>query len=454
MAKEQILVHLHTSEGELSAITREVRLGEIIVRHKNVRPELYTKKDDGTYATFIDSVAVDAKISAATTTVNTSIDNLSKDVKALSAATEAGFAAASTYTDGQVANAVASAQTFATTAKADAVASGKGYTDAVVAAEKAALQGEISSATKNLQDAIDGVEDKVDELSGSVETMKEDLQNAIASAVTKAYIYRGSKQTYEELPTEGNVEGDVWNVVEPYGNYPGGTYWAWDGEKWDALGGIVDLTIYATSADTHAAIQTVQTNVDNLGKDVKALSAATEAGFAAASADTVAALADAKSYADSAATAAKADAVASGKGYTDAVVAAAKEAIKETTDALNNKFNNYATSAATEAAIAKAKEEAVASGKGYTDVVVADHKKDVDTVISAFSASVVTEFAAVKKTTDDLDTRIDDLEAISDATQSAVQEIAIAGIEGVSTKKEGTKVTIDFTKAVIDCGEF
>lgn len=52
------------------------------------------------------------------------------------------------------------------------------------------------------------------------------------------YRAKGSVQTYADLPTENEV-GDVWNVVEAYGDYGAGTNFVWtaDGE-WDALGGI------------------------------------------------------------------------------------------------------------------------------------------------------------------------------------------------------------------------
>ena len=50
--------------------------------------------------------------------------------------------------------------------------------------------------------------------------------------------------------------------------------------------------------------------------------------------------------------------------------------------------------------------------------------------------------------------RVDKLEAISAATNSAVQTIVISGITGVSATKTGTEYTIDFANMVIDAGEF
>ena len=56
------------------------------------------------------------------------------------------------------------------------------------------------------------------------------------------YTYKGSVETYAELPATGNVIGDVWNVVEAYLTYPAGTNFAWNGTTWDALGGSIDTT--------------------------------------------------------------------------------------------------------------------------------------------------------------------------------------------------------------------
>lgn len=70
---------------------------------------------------------------------------------------------------------------------------------------------------------------------------------AVKALLTNVYTYRGSKATYEELPSTGNVTGDVWNVVAANGNIPAGTNYAWDGNGWDSLGGSVDLSTYITN---------------------------------------------------------------------------------------------------------------------------------------------------------------------------------------------------------------
>lgn len=65
-----------------------------------------------------------------------------------------------------------------------------------------------------------------------------EVSNTIArkSDIVNVYIYKGSKPTFEELPTQNNVVGDVWNVESNNMNY------AWTGTGWDPLGSILEIT--------------------------------------------------------------------------------------------------------------------------------------------------------------------------------------------------------------------
>lgn len=72
--------------------------------------------------------------------------------------------------------------------------------------------------------------------------------NEVKSSISGVYTYKGSVATYDALPDDAEV-GDVYNVEAAYGNYPAGTNYAWDGTKWDALGGSVDLSAYQTKND-------------------------------------------------------------------------------------------------------------------------------------------------------------------------------------------------------------
>lgn len=69
----------------------------------------------------------------------------------------------------------------------------------------------------------------------------------INAKLSSALKYKGSKETYANLPKTGNQVGDVWNVVTAHGNAHAGTNWAWNGTVWDPLGGTVDLANYVTA---------------------------------------------------------------------------------------------------------------------------------------------------------------------------------------------------------------
>lgn len=61
--------------------------------------------------------------------------------------------------------------------------------------------------------------------------------------LSNAYKYKGSVETYEDLPTSAE-SGDVYNVVKgdkEQGTADGANF-AWDGTKWDNLGGLLTGT--------------------------------------------------------------------------------------------------------------------------------------------------------------------------------------------------------------------
>lgn len=68
---------------------------------------------------------------------------------------------------------------------------------------------------------------------------KTDFDSTINEKLTNVYKYKGTKPSFEQLPQTGNTAGDVWDVA-------GGMNYAWDGDKWDALGeSKVEITIDA-----------------------------------------------------------------------------------------------------------------------------------------------------------------------------------------------------------------
>lgn len=176
----QHLVHLHTSGTALpSAVETEgLRLGEIAVQHNVNQPELIIATVTGetpTFAHFIDSSAVDAKIAAATSTITT-------DVTALKAVTSGYTGEGAIKTD---VNTAKNAVTTEATARAEADEAlsarlGEGVTGSNTATQQFdALRSAITTANT----AIEGLESRV----GAVETNVSTLQS-----VTSGYSGAGA----------------------------------------------------------------------------------------------------------------------------------------------------------------------------------------------------------------------------------------------------------------------
>lgn len=70
-----------------------------------------------------------------------------------------------------------------------------------------------------------------------------DVDTAISAAMTAVMNYKGTKATVADLPSAGNVKGDVWHVTANGGEY------AWDGTEWQELGSTVDLSGYVQSSE-------------------------------------------------------------------------------------------------------------------------------------------------------------------------------------------------------------
>ena len=92
----------------------------------------------------------------------------------------------------------------------------------------------------------------------ALKTLVDDLRASVAAALD----YKGTKDTYEDLPSEDNKKGDVWNVVAAHGSTPAGTNYAWDGTQWDPLGGTVDLSGYYTKSQVDRAISTAKSELE------------------------------------------------------------------------------------------------------------------------------------------------------------------------------------------------
>ena len=364
----------------------------------------------------------------------------------------------------------------------------------------------VDYVTQEIADAASDISDlsgSVVELSGAVETMSADVKTYIDNELSTVYTYQGSVADMTALEAVENPEvGDVYNVVAANGvpgdsGYtPAGTNYAWNGSEWDALGGVVDLSNYTTTATTDAidtrvtALESYKNessgNIETLSASVVELSGSVETNYAT-SADTVAAIQAAK---DEAVT----SAYTASTSYTDEQIAILSGISSAYTDQLasniDSKLQNYAYSSITHNEIEEAKATVIGSAvtssadpqtitglKLYSDEKDRQLREDVDTAINALSGLVMGDFSGVESAITGLDSRIDELEASAgtwnEKTATAIQGAEFAtvsssdshfdGGEGSGATvdsnaklsyTEGGAIKLDLSELIIDCGDF
>lgn len=140
------------------------------------------------------------------------------------------------------------------------------------------IEGDITE----LQGSLGSAEGDITAVTNALDAHKADYDNphkvtAAQLGLTTVYKYKGSVETYADLPTSDQQVGDVYNVkqADPDHNIEAGDNVAWDGEKWDILAGDTDLSGYAqlNSANTFTAANTFNSNIV-----VRAATAAGSAG--------------------------------------------------------------------------------------------------------------------------------------------------------------------------------
>lgn len=193
------------------------------------------------------------------TKVNTAAGTLSGRVDTLegkvgSKAVEGGAAATGLFKE--IADEASTARA-AEKKNADAISAEASRADAAEKVNAKAISDEITRATaaeEKVKTDLIGTAESASS-SDTITGAKKYADEQIAKSVTSVYKVKGTKATYENLPSEGNVEGDVWNVVTAHGNTPAGTNYVWVaavGEvaaHWDPLGGTIDLSPYETKED-------------------------------------------------------------------------------------------------------------------------------------------------------------------------------------------------------------
>ena len=343
------------------------------------------------------SAYTDQKISGLSAALQGQLDNHVGDFEAFQSANTESIAkakqdainSASGYTDGQITKAISSATTLANNASAAAYTSASTYTDQ-----------KVSSAVSSLTNSIEILDGKVVAFSGGVISamteLEEDLTELVNDKVSTAYRFQGSC-TYAQLASKEKVNGYVWNVTDANGNFPAGTNYAWSeaDKKWDALGGSIDLSPYALSADVTTIVSGLTNNIDGANANIQALSGAVKTFKENVE----------KTYATSA----------------------------NTVSAINTASANSVTAASGIAVSAKT--EAIKAASAYTNEQVASAKSALTTSIELVDAKI-TAFTNTNQT------------VINTAVQSASANC------GVTVTKNGTQLGFDLSKIRIDCGEF
>lgn len=139
-------------------------------------------------------------------------------------------------------------------------------------ATKADIDGTTTDLTKKITTVANNLATHEADFSNPHKVTAEQL------GLTTVYQYKGSVDTYADLPTTGQKVGDVWNVetADPDHGIKAGDNVAWDGAQWDILGGNHDLSGYAqlNAANTFTAANTFNSNIV-----VRAATAAGSAGI-------------------------------------------------------------------------------------------------------------------------------------------------------------------------------
>lgn len=98
-------------------------------------------------------------------------------------------------------------------------------------------------------------------------------EDFVNQKVVGALKYKGSVNTYSNLPTSGMAVGDMYNVVQAFDTFPAGTNVAWNGSQWDPLGGSVDLSAFYDKTEIDNMVVKYSKN-QNLAEQYKAIARA------------------------------------------------------------------------------------------------------------------------------------------------------------------------------------
>lgn len=359
----------------------------------------YTKEVSGNIETALIALSGNAEIAieAMEQSLGGRITSVENEIDAVSATVK------STYWTAEDGKAYADAVSGAAKAYADAVsAAAKSYVEEREKAVSGALVSYVNTKVETIEGNITAVSGNVIAVSGAVKTLSGNVVSYVDTKLSAVYKYKGTVATCADLPANPE-NGDVYNVTAASGSTPAGSNYAWSESesKWDALGGTVDLSTYATKAYVDAVSATAKSLIETT--DGKAVAAQGTADIVSGAVNTL-----------------------SGKVVSD-----------------------YATKVYADTADGVASAASVSAAKSYTD-----------TREAAVSGALVTYVDSKSQASDG---RITNLEnSASTYWNKALQSAALGTVSEASSTQSGAKMsytaggaaTLDLSELVIDCGSF
>ena len=389
-----------------------------------------------TSAVTVSKEYTNVQLSAVTEDLQGQIDDADSAIAALGAASAAVKTSVTELSAGTRAE-VSRLDGAITTAKNDAIEAASAFTLAQI---------------KKVNDTNDGLAERVDALESSASTLSDELAELSGvtedfSAATHTALTGLSAGTVAEIARlDGRVDSVFTSAVTVSKAYTDKKFTdefvpvknavdALTGNGESSVTSIVDKAIANVVAQAPEAFDTLKEIADWIGN-----------GSGTTAAELVTDIEGLKS----------ADTVISGAvNAVSATVVANKEAYDEYVEQ-NDK--DIAALGAASAAVKTSVSEL--SGATKAEVSRLDGRVDSSftSAVTYVDAQVSLVTKSLKDKEDALDTRIDALEAISGATTTAIQTATFAegnaAKSGVEITKSGTTLVFDFSKLIIDCGEF
>lgn len=285
----------------------------------------------------------------------------------------------------------------------------------------AETQNKLNTITQDISNVSAGVIST----SAAVKTLSGDVVNYVNLKVANVYRYKGSVTNYSDLAEITDKEnGDVYNVVNANGNIgdtgytPAGTNYAWNetGNTWDALGGTIDLSTYATKDYVTGITSPMQGDIDGLTTATGDLN--TNINYVSGQVDTL-----------------------SGKVVSDYYT---KTVANETFLKIADADEKYYTSGQVETTYLKK----------------ADAQNTYLTITSADSivTAITTDITSLSSATQTIETKANNsISAVTTAevtTPDNTTNTEYASGVKIDTDNAGRVTKFDFSELVIDCGEY